>query len=451
MRSDSIRNAMICRETHGTARRIRFEGEHDNRGGNARHGRTAGWRKLEDRITRSTAVNEADDRAPWRSGTFHVILAISLMGVMGVSLISPVLPGLREAFAISDAQVGLVITAYTLPGVFLAPFAGLVADRLGRRRVIIPLLFIFGIAGGAIAVVDSFRMVLGLRFIQGIGASALVTLGVTLIGDHYDGQQRAAAMGANGSVLASGAAFYPLLGGGLGAIGWNIPFAFYGIAVIIGIAAVFVLEEPDPEMSRAFLTYLKEIRMVLLSPAILAVNGAILLVFLLFYGAIQTALPLLLSDDFGIASNWIGGLLSLVAVASAAISFMYGRFSRARSLPRLITIGFACYGFGLIIIAIAGSLPVMAAALLLFGAGFGFMMPSVDLAIAEISPDDLRAGTMGVRTSMLRIGQTIGPVLFTVTAQAVFPTTVFGYRTLVLVSGIICVGAGLVTYVVVEQ
>ncbi len=59
-----------------------------------------------------------DSSIPWHSSALYVILSSSLMGVMGVSLVSPVLPSLRPAFGVSDAQIGLVITAYTLPGIF---------------------------------------------------------------------------------------------------------------------------------------------------------------------------------------------------------------------------------------------------------------------------------------------------------------------------------------------
>jgi MFS family permease len=136
------------------------------------------------------ASDDEGSIVPWRSATLHVILASSLMGVMGVSLISPILPELRTVFEVSDAQIGLVITVYTLPGVFLTPFIGLIADRIGRRRVIIPLLFVFGFGGAGIAFARSFDAVLALRFLQGVGASALVTLAVTLIGDLYEGTRR---------------------------------------------------------------------------------------------------------------------------------------------------------------------------------------------------------------------------------------------------------------------
>ena len=143
---------------------------------------------------------------PWGSAALYLIFASSLMGVMGVSLISPILPELRGVFEVSDARIGLVITVYTLPGVFLTPFIGLIADRIGRRRVIIPLLFIFGIGGAGIAFAQTFTEVLMLRFLQGIGASALVTLSVTLIGDFYEGAKQNAVMGLNSSTIGTGAA-----------------------------------------------------------------------------------------------------------------------------------------------------------------------------------------------------------------------------------------------------
>lgn len=164
---------------------------------------------------------------PWDSSALYVILASSLMGVMGVTLITPILPELRVVFEVSNAQIGLIITVYTLPGVFLTPFIGLIADRIGRRRVIIPLLFIFGIGGAGISFATSFTEVLVLRFLQGIGASALVTLAVTLIGDFYDGARQNTVLGVNSSMIGTGAAAYPLIGGALAGIRWNIPFLFF--------------------------------------------------------------------------------------------------------------------------------------------------------------------------------------------------------------------------------
>jgi len=379
---------------------------------------------------------------PWRSSTLYVILSCSLMGVMGVSLVSPVLPDLRPVFGVTDAQVGLVITAYTLPGVVVTPFVGLVADRFGRRRVVVPLLVLFAVAGAGVAVARTFAEVIALRFLQGIGASALITLAVTLIGDVYEGARRDAVMGVNGSTIGTGAAFYPLLGGALAGIRWSAPFLFFGVGALVAVVAVVALEEPDAERSTDVRTYLGRLRAVATLPQALGVFVALFAAFLIFYGAVLTALPLLLRDAYGLGTGRIGATLSAVAIASAVVSSQYGRLSDRLTAPRLVAIGFVAYGLGLFGIRLAGSPRAVAAALLVFGVGFGVVMPAIDTTVVTLVDDDLRAGVMGLRTSVLRLGQTVGPVAFTATADLAFESTVAGYRTLLVVAGAVAVVAG---------
>ncbi|WP_338740477.1 MFS transporter [Haloplanus salilacus] len=388
---------------------------------------------------------------PWRSSTLYVVLACSLMGVMGVSLVSPVLPDLRPVFGVSDAQVGLVITAYTLPGVFVTPFVGLVADRFGRRRVIVPLLFLFAVAGAGVAVARTFAEVVALRFLQGVGASALITLAVTLIGDVYEGSRRDAVMGLNGSTIGTGAAFYPLLGGALAGIRWNAPFLFFGLGAVVGVFALVALADPDADRSTDVRTYLGRLRAVAVLPEAVAIFVALFVAFFLFYGAVLTAMPLLLSDAFGLGSGRIGATLSAVAVASAAVSSQYGRISEWRTAPELVALGFVAYGVGLLAVRLAPSPAAVAASLLVFGVGFGVVMPSIDTAVVTLVDDDLRAGVMGMRTSMLRLGQTLGPVGFTVTADLAFPTTVGGYRALLVVAGVVATLGGVGCYLLLRR
>ena len=379
---------------------------------------------------------------PWRSSTLYVILSCSLMGVMGVSLISPVLPDLRPVFGVTDAQVGLVITAYTLPGVVVTPFVGLAADRLGRRRVVVPLLVLFAVAGAGVAVARTFAEVIALRFLQGVGASALITLAVTLIGDVYDGPRRDAVIGVNGSTIGTGAAFYPLLGGALAGIRWSAPFLFFGVGAVVAVAAVVALDEPDAERSTDVRTYLTRLRAVATLPQALGVFVALFAAFLIFYGAVLTALPLLLRDAYGLGAGRIGATLSAVAVASAVVSSQYGRLSDRLTAPRLVAVGFVAYGLGLFGVRLAPSPLAVAAALLVFGVGFGVAMPAIDTTVVTLVDDDLRAGVMGLRTSVLRLGQTVGPVAFTATADVAFQNTVAGYRLLLVVAGAVAVVAG---------
>ncbi|MFB6299958.1 MAG: MFS transporter [Halobacteriales archaeon] len=334
---------------------------------------------------------------------------------------------------------------------FLTPVFGLVADRIGRRRTIIPLLLIFGVAGAAIAFVNDCTQVLILRFLQGSGASALVTPAVTLVGDIYDGAQRNAVIGVNGSTIGTGAAFYPLLGGALAAIRWSVPFLFFGVGILVGIFAFLVLDEPTTDGSMGTHESLGRLRAVSRLPSALAVFVAIFAAFFVFYGAVLTAIPLLLSDEFGLTASRIGPVLSMVSLASATVLSQYGRVSGWRIPPELIAIGFIAYGLSLLLVWAAPSPVYMAGSLLLFGAGFGIVMPSIDTTVITLVSDDLRAGMMGMRTSLLRLGQTLGPISFTFAAETLFVSTVVGYRFLLVTAGILVITAGSVGYGLIRR
>ena len=177
-------------------------------------------------------------------------------------------------------------------------------------------------------------------------------------------------------------------------------------------------------------------------PEALGIFVALFAAFLIFYGAVLTALPLLLRDAYALGSGRIGATLSAVAIASAVVSSQYGRLSDRLTAPRLVAVGFVAYGLGLFGIRLAGSPRAVAAALLVFGVGFGVVMPAIDTTVVTLVDDDLRAGVMGLRTSVLRLGQTVGPVAFTVTADLAFESTVAGYRALLVVAGVVAVVAG---------
>jgi len=102
-----------------------------------------------------------------------IIFGVTLIAVMGISSITPAFPGIIKYFGISTQQVGWLIAAFTLPGIFLTPVTGILADRVGRKLVLIPSLIVFGIAGFMCSFMKDFHSLLALLFIQGIGASSV--------------------------------------------------------------------------------------------------------------------------------------------------------------------------------------------------------------------------------------------------------------------------------------
>jgi MFS family permease len=371
------------------------------------------------------------------------------MGVMGVSLISPTLPAVQQALGVTETQVSLLLTAFSLPGIVLAPLIGILADRYGRRAVLVPCLVGYGLAGGSVVLVRNFEVILALRIVQGSAASGLVTLAVTLIGDTFAGRQRNQLMGINGAAISVGTASYPLLGGALAELTWTAPFALYLLGVPVGLLALRALPGRDPDAEEGETTrgldYFRGVVSAVPARRALLVYGTYVGVFVVLYGAVLTTLPLLLSQEYGLSPFGNGLILTASSVMTGLVSANNGRLAGRFSNERLVGFGFLAYGFGLLGVWLAGSPVETGVAILLFGTGMGLTLPSLDTATSSLAGRKYRGGVTSLRTTAIRLGQTIGPPLFTTVAVGT------GYRPLLLAVGAVTLVVGVVASAVLAR
>lgn len=372
---------------------------------------------------------------PWRSRTVQVVLLSTLLAPLGVPLVAPALPVLRDTFAVTDAQASLLVSAYFAVGIVVSPLIGLVADRFGRRRVLVTSLFAFALAGGAAAFAPSFDALLVLRALQGTAAAGLFITTVTLVGDVFSGAQRNAVLGVNVAVLSTGAALFPILGGALVAVSWNVPFLLYLLAVPVGLFAARVLPEPAVERETHGVRYLAGTLSSLANREAIFLYGTAFTTELLTFGALVTAFPFLLSAEFSLTPVLIGLVITAGEGAAIVVSSLNGRFARHLSDVGLVAAGFAGYGVGLVVAWTAPSPEVVALGAVAFGAGLGFSMPAVDAAISELVAGRYRAEAISLRNSTTFLGRAAGPIVFTGIAAVVG-----GYRPLLLASGLVAFG-----------
>lgn len=167
-----------------------------------------------------------------------LIFTITVTGITGNTIITPSLPEILAGVGARPELAGLLIAAATLPGIVLAPIIGLLADRYGRREVVVPCLALFGAAGGLAALAPNLPVLVGLRLLQGAGSAGLINLAVVLIGDHWQGADRVRVLGRNSAVLTSSLAILPAAGGALTDLaGWRAPFVVY----FIGLPAAWLV------------------------------------------------------------------------------------------------------------------------------------------------------------------------------------------------------------------
>jgi MFS family permease len=362
-------------------------------------------------LPQQPALQPNERVASYRDPQLRVLFAVTLMAVLGVASIGPALPRLRDEFGVPVERIGLVVTMFTLPGVFLTPLLGIAADRFGRKPVLLPSLVLFGIAGAACSLAQSLTPLLVLRLLQGVGAAALASINLTLIGDLFQGRQRTAAMGYNASVLSVGTATYPLVGGGLAMIGWHWPFALPVLALPVAVLVATRLREPSIVQAQRLAAYLGGVWREIRKPSVLVLYASSCGIFILLYGAYLTFLPLFMADSFGSTPLVIGVIMTLQSAVNAITSSQLGRLSARIPEPRLLQIGLITFAAGLATIPFAPAAMALAIPAVVLGLAFATTIPVVMSLLAELAPDDQRAAFMSLNGTVLRLGQTLGPVI----------------------------------------
>lgn len=346
----------------------------------------------------------------YKDTNLKIIFTVTLMVIMGVASITPVFPEIVEELRISTRDVGLLITVFTFPGILLTPVMGVLADRLGRKKVLVPSLFLFGAAGPICAFMTDFNLLLVFRFFQGVGAAALASLSTTLIGDLYSGNRLNEAMGYNASVLSIGTAGYPAIGGLLAGFGWNYPFLLPILAIPVGLLVMFKLDNPEPRSQLNLGEYLKNTLKIFHDREVIALVITIMGVFIILYGSFLTYFPFLMRRSFQSTTLVIGLWMSLTSVVSGIVSAQLGRWSKRYPQKYLIVGGFMMYCGSLSLFALVTHGWMVWLPLALFGAGNGLIIPTTQGMLTKLSPLEYRAAFMAANGMTLRIGQTAGPI-----------------------------------------
>lgn len=380
--------------------------------------------------------NEEKTKMKSRKSRFvAIILASTALATLGVPFISPALPIIRDVFSVTDAQASLLVSAYFAVGIVFSPFIGVLEDRVGRRPILGSSLIIFGITGGLLLFVPEFWMILAIRFVQGTAAAGLFITTVTLISDTFDGAKRDSVLGLNNAVLSIGAAIFPVLGGFLVTITWNTPFVVYLVAIPLGLVALKFVEEPVKEVQETKESTTREKITAIVGQGTITAYASAIVVEILLFGTVLTALPFYLSRVFELGPVAIGAALSIGSISAAISAVTSGKLSENLSSQKIIALSFFLYGIGLIGFWSATSYIWILASGVIFGSGTGLSLPAIDSLISTHVSDEFRGKALGVRNGTTFLGRTAGPILFTAIGLMI------GYPALLLAASILILGA----------
>ncbi|MEC4815355.1 MAG: MFS transporter [Scytonema sp. PMC 1069.18] len=367
----------------------------------------------------TTAPTKIKNTNVFKDKNFYIINSLTLMAILGGTIINPSLPAIAKAFNVSVEQVANVSTLFQLPGTFVTPIFGILADTFGRKQVLVPSLLLFAASGAFSSFAQSFNGLLVWRFLQGVGTSSLESLQLTIIGDLYSGKKLNTVMGFNASLIGISSALFPLIGGLIGLLSWRYPLILSLFAIPIAFLVLTTLRLPRQQTVENFTlsTYLQSTWNSIKNRQVLGLFFAAMSQFMLQVGTLLTFIPLLAGSVLGASEGVIGVLLASMSVSLAIVASQLGRISSHFSEIKLIKFSFFIFALGFVLIPLVGNFWLLFIPVLLLGAAQGLAFPSTQALLAGLAAQESRAGFMSVNSTIQSLGQTLGPFLGAIIVQ----------------------------------
>lgn len=303
----------------------------------------------------------------------------------------------------------------------VSPFAGIVADRISRKKLVVGSLFVWSLVTCLMGYASNFQQLYLLRALMGISEALYIPSALSLIADWHEGKSRSLAIGIHMTGLYVGQAV-----GGFGAtvaaaFSWHATFQWFGIiGIVYSIVLLLLLHDKVVENTVASQTapakggLFKGLSVVLSTWAFWVI---------LFYFAVPSLpgwatknwLPTLFSENLGIPMSQAGPMSTITIAVSSLVGVIFGGILSDKWVQRNIrgrvytsAIGLGMTIPALVLLGFGHSLVAVVGAGLLFGVGYGMFDANNMPILCQIISAKYRATAYGV---MNMVGVFVGAMV----------------------------------------
>ncbi len=350
-----------------------------------------------------------------QSGPLQAIILLITSGltVLVTAILGPSLPAMQAHFAAvpgADYLVPLTMTAPMLMMAGLSVLAGEVADRVGRKRLLVGAAFLYAVVGTAPLYLDSLTAIIASRFALGILEAVLMTVSTTMIGDYWSGTKRERFMSLQTTVSATSAFLLNTLGGVIAEHGWRAPYGVYAISLVLAPLMMVFLWEPRTRATMSAEQVAADTMAfrpgLLAFTCVLAVaTGIMFLTVPVHFGYLHGAIGVQSPSQVGLAY----GVNSLGVITG---TLLFGWVLAAR-LPVAwqLAVGAVVAGAGFLLMKGAADYTALTVAGYVNGVGAGILLPTMVTWNMRDLPVSRRGLGTGAFQSCLFFGMFINPVI----------------------------------------
>ena len=374
----------------------------------------------------------------WRRTLFALWLA-EFFTMLGISMFLPFLPLYLRQLGVTEpgrleAMSGLMFAAPFLSATVATPVWGFLGDRHGRKLMVVRAALGLTIASALMGLATSVGQLFFLRLFQG-AISGFIAAALALMASAAPRDRMGYALGTLQTAIPSGTIIGPLLGGFLAdRIGArNVFFVTAALTLVAAIVAMALVREAErPRSEGGFGRIFENYRLVFGTPQLR-------LCFLILFAcqfALMALLPVMalfvesLGTHGALLATMTGGVIAVTGFANVVAAPRWGRSSdRSGYRPTLkrALLGAAAFALPQGLVTATWQLFLLR---IPYGIFVGGVVPSVHAMISLRAPADRRAGTLGVTSTALMIGNLLGPLTGGAVAAA------FGLRSTFFLSGL---------------
>ncbi|WP_163582538.1 MFS transporter [Gracilibacillus saliphilus] len=354
-----------------------------------------------------------------KSSVLIVVVLAIFADMLMYGLVVPFLPVHAESLGASQSEIGLLFASYALALFVATPFFGALADKVGRKKLLILGLFALAATTLIYAFATSFWVLVLARLLQGFAAAIPWTAGLALLAEVFQKEERGKAMGMAMSGQAGGVLMGPPIGGWLYEFGgYHFPFFIAtGIALITAILCLVLLRKIPETKSESFTSPFKILRNrnVLIIAGVAVVGASI-------FASIEPTLPIHFNENLEISAGVIGILFLVVTLGYGLTSPLIGSISTKIGYVKSIMIGIVMAAIILPLNALPTLIWLQVVTLVLLGITLGMVLTPALPKLADISQEagaTSQGLTYAVYNTAYSFGMMAGPVVASTLAGGV--------------------------------
>ncbi|MDN6105551.1 MAG: MFS transporter, partial [Lactococcus sp.] len=329
---------------------------------------------------------------------------------LGVGLVIPVIPQLKDEMNFSGTTMGMMISIFAITQLLMSPVAGILSDRMGRKKIIATGMIIFSISELLFGLAQSKNGFYVSRGLGGIAAALIMPAVTAYVADMTTIAERPKAMGIVSAAISGGFIIGPGVGGLIAYLGIRAPFYAASLLSLIGfILTLMVLKEPEKNIQKVSESVKGSILSTLKRP-IFASLFAIILISSFGLQAFEAIYSIMASSNFSFTTGEIAMIITVSGIIALICQvFFFDAIVQKIGEIRLIQLTFFASGVFIAIIAFTKSHLVVVLSTFVVFLAFDLFRPAVTTYLSKHAGNQ-QGMINGLNSTFTSFGNILGPL-----------------------------------------